>query len=120
MNRLERADRLPPSPRRRGNASQNSSPKQEPIPESDRYLRRSVLGRPRALTEAQIATVLAWHDSRMTLKQLADSLGVSTTTVSHAIKSRGKHYKQAPPEQRESTLEAHRANREALRAGGWL
>ncbi|QOJ31422.1 MAG: hypothetical protein HRU81_04525 [Gammaproteobacteria bacterium] len=56
----------------------------------------------------------------MTLKQLADSLGVSTTTVSHAIKSRGKHYKQAPPEQRESTLEAHRANREALRAGGWL
>ena len=51
--------------------------------------RRSVFGRPRALTRAQIATVLAWHDSRVTLKQLAASMNVSTSTVAHAIASRG-------------------------------
>lgn len=119
MNSLERAARLPASPRRR----RKSEPSPKPEPHADpefRPQRRSVLGRPRALTEAQIATVLAWHDSRVTLKQLAASLGVSTSTVVHAIQSRGTHYKQAPPEKREATLEAHRANRRALQAEGWL
>ena len=54
------------------------------------------------------------------MKQLAASLGVSTKTVIQAINSRGMHYKQAPPEEREATLKAHRANRKVLRAGGWL
>jgi hypothetical protein len=72
------------------------------------------------LTEAQIATVLVWHDSRVTLRQLAASLGVSTSTVTHIINSRGAHYKQAPPEKREETLQAHRAHRRALEAAHWL
>ena len=121
MNRSERADRLPPGTRRQRNAVPNPDPKPDPAADSRfRPKRRSVLGRPRMLTEVQIATVLAWHDSRVTMKQLADSLGVSMTTVGHVIKSRGAHYKQAPPEEREATLEAHRAYCKALRAGGWL
>jgi hypothetical protein len=120
MSHPVRADRLPPGMRRRS-AVPSPDPKPDPAADSrSRPQRRSVLGRPRMLTEAQIATVLAWHDSRVTMKQLADSLGVSTTTVAHAIKSRGTHYKQAPPEEREATLEAHRAYCKALRAGGWL
>jgi hypothetical protein len=82
--------------------------------------RRSVLGRPRSLTAAQIDTVLAWHDSRVTLKQLAASMGVSTSTVVHAIQSRGTHYKQAPPEERIASLNAHYARRRALQAAHWL
>lgn len=77
--------------------------------------RRSVIGRPRALTSAQIAAILAWHDSRVTLKELAASLGVSTSTVTHVIATRGAHYKQAPPENRAENLRTHRAHRQALR-----
>jgi IS30 family transposase len=79
-----------------------------------------VLGRPRALTQAQIDAILDWHDSRVTLKQLAASLGVSTSTVVHVIQSRGSHYKQAPPEQREESLKESRAHRRVLRAAHWL
>jgi hypothetical protein len=90
------------------------------LPVRSELLKRSVLGRPRALSDAHVAYVLAWHDSRMTLKEVAASLGVSTTTVVHVIKSRGAHYKQAPPEERAATLNAHRAHRRALRAKNWL
>lgn len=120
MKRQERAARLPAGSRQERNAGISSHPKQGFAESGSHPLRRSVLGRPRALTAAQIATVLAWHDSRVTLKQLAASLGVSTKTVIQAINSRGMHYKQAPPEEREATLKAHRANRKVLRAGGWL
>lgn len=93
----------------------------EPMTEQvARPKRRSVLGRPRALTQAQIVAVLAWHDSRVSMRQLAESLGVSTSTVAHAIKSRGTHYKQAPPEEREASLSAHRAHCRALRDAHWL
>src|ERR1700741_3736254 len=76
--------------------------------------RRSVYGRPRRLTAAQIARVLKWHDTRLTLKALAAELGVSTSTLTALIKTRGSHYKQAPPEARAATLRAHRARRAQL------
>ena len=85
-----------------------------------RSRRPSVLGRPRALTRAQIAQVLAWYDSRVTLKQLASSLGVSRTTLGNLIKSRGTHYKQAPPEERTEALRANCARRRELQAANWL
>jgi hypothetical protein len=72
------------------------------------------------LTSEQIARVLAWHDSRVTLKQLAASLGVSTCTVVHVINSRGIHYKQAPPKEREASLNAHHAHCRALREANLL
>lgn len=82
--------------------------------------RRSVTGRPRALTDAQLIAVLAWHDGRMTLKQKACELGVSPTTLQNAIRTRGEHYKQPSPEQRASTLQASRARRAELRASGLM
>jgi predicted transcriptional regulator len=70
---------------------------------------RSTIGRPRALTEPQVKTILAWHIRyllwkalRATLKsqrELARELGVSQATVSHVIRIRGE-YKQIPPEER--------------------
>jgi hypothetical protein len=105
----------------RSRTKENSVKHSEPVTEQPaRPKRKSVLGRPRALTQAQIATILVWHDSRVTLKQLAASLGVSTSTVVHVIESRGSHYKQAPPEEREQTLKEHRAHCQALRDEHWL
>lgn len=82
--------------------------------------RRSVTGRPRALTDAQIADVLVWHGTRLTLKQKAAQLDISPTTLQNVIRSRGEHYKQASPEQRASTLSAARARRAELRAVGLM
>jgi len=82
--------------------------------------RWSVFGRPRRLTGKQIARILAWHDSRVTLKHLSVELGVSTSTIVHVIKSRGTHYKQAVPEERVASLQAHRARRAQLREANLL
>lgn len=82
--------------------------------------RRSILGKPRALTSEQIATVLAWNDSRVTLKQLAASMGVCTSTLRYIIKSRGTHYKQAPPEEREESMRVHREHCRGLKAANFL
>lgn len=89
-------------------------------PVRSELLKRSVLGRPRALSDVQVAYVLAWYDSRLSRKQVAARLGVSTATLAHVIRSRGAHFKQAPPEERAETLSAHRAHRRALRARNWL
>ena len=82
--------------------------------------RWSVYGRPRRLTGKQIARILAWHDSRVTLKRLSLELGVSTSTIVHVIKSRGTHFKQAAPEERVASLQVHRARRAQLRAANLL
>jgi hypothetical protein len=42
--------------------------------------RYSSHGRPRRVTNAMIADILAWHAQRLTAKEKADSLGVSATT----------------------------------------
>jgi hypothetical protein len=83
-------------------------------------IRRSVTGRPRALTDAQVLDVLAWHDSRMTLRQKAAELGISPGTLQNVIRTRGEHYKQPSPEQRANTLRTSRARRAELRAAGLM
>lgn len=70
----------------------------EPPPET----RKSTVGRPRRLTDQQVARVLteyarylAWRALRVTVKsqrQLASELGVSQATIALAIRLRG-HYK---------------------------
>ena len=120
MKRRERATRLPTGRRHRRAIETPQDAKQGDDLGAGTKPRRSVFGRPRALTRAQIATVLAWHDSRVTLKQLAASMNVSTSTVAHAIASRGAHYKQAPPEERAESLRVHRAHRRALQVAGLL
>ena len=66
--------------------------------------RKSTVGRPRRLTDAQVAWLLeeyeryqTWRELRPTVKsqrQLAAELGVSQATISLAVRSRGQ-YKQA-------------------------
>jgi transposase-like protein len=67
----------------------------------------STLGRPRALTDAQVADVLAWHKSHKTLVQVAREHGVSTETIRNLI-NRGGVYKQASPERRADLVQARR------------
>jgi hypothetical protein len=123
MKLRERAMRLPDAPRRRKSigVTRNRIPDLsiEPAPQGP-PVRHSVYGRPRALTRAQIADVLAWHDSRVTVKEFAASLGVSTSTLRQVIKSRGTHYKQAPPEERDAALNAHRIHVRGLQEANWL
>ena len=65
----------------------------------------STIGRPRALTDAQVADVLAWHRNHKTLVQVAREHGVCTETIRNLIK-RGGVYKQVSPELRARALEA--------------
>lgn len=69
----------------------------------------STVGRPRAVTDAQIAIILAWHESVLawkaqraalkTLRQLAQELGLGRGTVTNVIRNGGV-YKQPDPKAR--------------------
>jgi hypothetical protein len=72
----------------------------------------STIGRPRALTDAQVAEVMAWHRTHKTLVQVAREFGVSTKTIRNAIERSGV-YKQPSPELRTEVL---RARRELIRS----
>ena len=71
---------------------------------------KSTMGRPRALTDANVERILAWHDvyrawqaagaTIPTLRQLAAELGVAPSTVSRVIACQGR-YKQPSPELRD-------------------
>jgi transposase-like protein len=67
----------------------------------------STRGRPRALTDAQVAEVLAWYKSRKTLVQVAREHGVSTETIRNLIRCGGV-YKQPSPELRAAVVQARR------------
>jgi hypothetical protein len=58
-----------------------------------------VVGRPRKVTDADIAEIVAWHAARETCAQLAKRLGLSVTTVRKVVRSHGRHYKKPPPEE---------------------
>ena len=67
---------------------------------------RSTIGRPRRLTDAQVAIILAWHEEIRTLKslratiktqrQLAFELGVAPSTIAHVIACRGQFKRGSP------------------------
>ena len=68
------------------------------------------MGRPRRLSDADVARILAWHEARcawlaagaslQSRRALAAELGVSASTISHVIACRGC-YKQPSPERRD-------------------
>lgn len=78
----------------------------------------STLGRPRALTQAQIDEVLEWARNRMSALAKARSLGISPSTLAKIVASGGSHYKSAPPERRSRTLAERRQRRRTLEARG--
>jgi hypothetical protein len=82
--------------------------------------RPSTVGRPRRLSDADIAEILAWHAQRRTVAQVAAHYGISTALLHDIIRSGGRHYKQPSPEQRASDLAARHGQQRRLRAGGWL
>jgi hypothetical protein len=81
---------------------------------------RSTVGRPRRLTDAQIAEILAWAASRRTTGQKAAELGISRSVLTRVISTGGRFYKQPSPEKRTATLSAARRRRARLRAANWL
>ena len=55
-------------------------------------------GRYRRVTDLQIARILAWHDHRIILRQLAREPGVCESTIGNVITSRGLHFWTESPE----------------------
>ena len=71
----------------------------------------STLGRPRRVTDAQIAEILAWHATHVTLKAKAAQLRLSPSLLRFVIRTAGKTYKQPSPEHRVQNLVADRQRR---------
>ena len=75
------------------------------------------MGRPRRVTDGQVAMILEWHEQLLawkakraglqTLRALARELKVSTGAISKVIARRGE-YKQPSPEHREKILRERR------------
>jgi IS30 family transposase len=72
----------------------------------------STVGRPRALTDNEVAEILAWAQSRKSLQQVARDYSVSPSTIHNIIRSNGE-YKQASREGRDAARANLRARREA-------
>ena len=79
----------------------------------------STVGRPRKLTDAQVAEILEWHRSRKTLWQVAREYGVSPTTIQNVIDANG-HYKQPSPECRAENQARSQQLRRRLRLQHFL
>ncbi len=80
----------------------------------------STTGRPRRLTDAQIAEILNWYYSRISNKQMAERYGIARGTLENIIRTGGEHYKQASPELRDASLTDRRKRRARLIAKDWL
>jgi hypothetical protein len=67
---------------------------------------KSTIGRPRRLTDEQVASILAWHQQILALKalraalktqkQMAAELGVAPATIARVIECRGQYKKPSP------------------------
>jgi hypothetical protein len=86
-----------------------------------KYQRRSTLGRPRTVTDAQIQETLTWHANRQTIDQKARQMGLTRNVIAYIIHTGGS-YKQPSPEHRTANLinDNDRAHRADLIAGNWL
>jgi transposase len=63
--------------------------------------RHSSIGRPRALTDSQVAEILEWNKARAgleTYRQIAARLGVSPGVVRRAVKCQGQYKMAGRPE----------------------
>jgi hypothetical protein len=72
----------------------------------------SFMGKPRTVTDEQVAAILEWKRNQKSLKQLAAELGLKPSTVKYVIAVSGQ-FKQPSPEKRERELEAHRLRKKA-------
>jgi hypothetical protein len=78
---------------------------------------KSTVGKPRKVTDAQIVTILAWHEAIQkfeaqrkalkTLRELCKELGLAKGTIHRVIRQHGQ-LKQSTPELRKLELQARR------------
>lgn len=80
---------------------------------------KSIFGRPRKVTDAQVAVIMNWYESHKTLREVAAEIGVSLKLAQDVISRRGE-YKQASPEHRQDNLITRRRRMKTLRTRGWL
>lgn len=76
-------------------------------------------GRPRKLSDAQVAAILEWHRNRKTRADLAQELGIAQHLVGSAIHRRGL-YKSPSPENRDRNLRDRRAVMECVQSRALL
>ena len=79
----------------------------------------STVGRPRKVTDTQVAAILEWWMSRKSLKQFAAEIGLPAETVQYVIGRRGQ-YKGPSPELRNDAIGRRRARMRSLAKLGWL
>ena len=82
--------------------------------------RHSTLGRPRRVTDTQIAEILAWYATRRTNREKARELGISVETLQIIVRHGGRHYKQPSPEHRATNQHSVTERRNKLRKDGYL
>jgi IS30 family transposase len=79
----------------------------------------STKGRPRLITDAQVAAILEWHRNRKTLRKFAAELGLKRSTIQRVIERNGQ-YKQPSPEKRGLVVSRRQLRMQRLRKEGWL
>jgi hypothetical protein len=80
---------------------------------------KSIFGRPRRVTDSQVAAIMDWYNSRKSLRQVAAEVGIPLTLAYDVIARRGQ-YKQPSPERRQTNLSERRHRMKTLRTRGWL
>ena len=80
---------------------------------------KSTVGRPRKISDTQVAVILAWYASPRSIPALARSMGLSPSAVDNCIRCKGR-YKQPSPEQRGESVRSRRARLKKLHTAGWL
>ena len=73
------------------------------------------IGRPRKVTDKQVAAILAWKENQKSLKELAVELGLKVSTVKYVLAVDGQ-FKQPSPEKREKGV-GSQARRKANEKG---
>ena len=103
-------------------APRNTRPENPARDSRSRAMR--VVGRPRKVTDADIAEILAWHAARETCTQLARRLGLSQATIRRVVRTRGRHYKKEPPAEGGRTTgwttPGEGVNRGVIYPGAWI
>lgn len=67
-------------------------------------VKASTCGRPRRLTDSQIAEILSWYRSKVSAASIAARFRISKSTLERICRSNGRCYKQPSPEDREENL----------------
>lgn len=80
---------------------------------------KSMMGRPRKVTDAQVEAIMKWHASRKSLREFSAEIGLPASLIQYVI-SRGGQYKQVSPERRTEASRSRSKRYHSLREHGWM